>query len=405
MAVYAIPIHVPIYTDGARCLVISEWKRALELLRDSFGGAFDRFLLIAPARPAAGTDLLLAPIGAEDGFDPRPAIPADISRRGYWFGGRRRWHAALGAALDEADFAHTVVDNLYRPISFDAARLVARRGLPHAFFLDTDIVVQNRNLMAAGLMRKGPDQSLYLRAYERAVRARVAAADVAFLKGQALFDRYAGVAKNPKLFHDTSYQSSEVVTEAALAARSAARPAEALRLVYAGRLVARKGCDHAIRIVTKARELGINATLDLIGAGDERAALEALAGGDPAIRFLGERPYGPDLLQELSQYDGLLFTPLSEDTPRMIFDGYAAGLPLLAYDIPYVRERAAEEGAALLLPAGEIEASAAKLGQLARDDARLSALTEAAWKAGHDNATDRWYARRAAWTLEAFHAR
>lgn len=405
MTAYCIPIHVPIYTDGTRCFVISEWARALALLRDSFNGAFDRFILVAPARPVSGADLVLEPIGVDDGFDPRPSLPADISKRAYWLGGgRRRWRQDVSRALDEVDIAHTAIGDLYRPFSLDALRLAQKRGLPHVFFIDTDIVVQMRNLIEAGLIRPGPDRALYVRAYERALRRIVAGADVSFLKGQALIKRYGGYARNAKLFQDTSYQSGEVVGEAAVETRLASREAGVLRLVYAGRLVGRKGCDQAIDIVAKARDEGSDVTLDLIGDGEDRAALEAQAarlGQGAAIRFLGEQPYGPDLLQALAAYDGLLFTPLSEDTPRMIFDGYAAGLPLLGYDIPYVRERAAEEQATVLLPSGDIAGAADELVRLAADSGRLAHLARTALRAGYDNASDVWYRRRAAWTLEA----
>lgn len=406
MPTYTIAIHVPIYVDGGRMLVIAEWKRALELLRDSFAEAFDRYIIVAPSRPATGAGVLLEPIGPGDGFDPRPSIPIDSSKRAYWLGGlRRRWRQDVAHALGETDFAHTVIDDLYRPISMDAGRMVRARGLPHAFFLDTDIVVQNRQLVASGLVRGGPDRALYNRAYERALRGIVGAADVSFLKGKALYDRYGAVARNPRLFQDTSYLSREMAGGDLVEARLAARGAGSLRLVYCGRLVPRKGCDHGIRSVAAARAKGADVTLDLFGDGAERGALEAEAarlGQEGAIRFWGERPYGPELLRTLAGYDALLFTPLAEDTPRMIFDGYAAGLPLVAYDIPYVRERAAEEGAAVLMPAGEIETAAGILADLSRDPARIAELARAALRAGRDHASDVWYRRRADWTLDAW---
>lgn len=407
MAVYCIAIHVPIYTDGPRSFVISEWARALELLRDSLCDRFDRFLLVAPSRPAEGAGVVLEPIGTgEDGFEARPSISLDISKRAYWLGGgRRRWKRDVTRAYDAADFGHTVVDNLYRPIALDAERLARARNLPRVFFVDTDAIVQARNLIKAGLMRNGPDRMVHSWAYERILRRVVAKADVSFLKGQALYDRYGAYARNPKLFHDTSYRSNEVVADDVITNRLETRPDGALRLVYCGRLVARKGCDHAISAVVQARKAGADITLDLIGDGEERPRLEAMvvaSGQGEAIRFPGERPYGLDLLQELAGYDALLFTPLAEDTPRMIFDGYAAGLPLLGYDIPYVKERAAEEQATLMLPSDDPEETARRLMALAADPARIAVLTRAAHEAGRNNATDVWYRRRADWTYEAF---
>lgn len=407
---YCIPIHVPIYTDGSQSFVISEWYRALKLLQDSFAGHFDRFILIAPRLPAENAPVLLEPIGLDDGFDPRPSIPFTGSKRGYWLGGeRKRWRADVTKALDESDLAHTGMSDLYRPLSRDALEIALRRDMTTVFFVDTDIVSQIQALLAAGMMRRGPDRSVYLWYYERVLRSVVARADVSFLKGSTLFNLYGPDAKNPKLFHDTSYQSDEIVAEDVIVGRVTDRAPDApLKLVYCGRLVARKGCDRSIEIVAKARALGANVTFDLIGDGPERTALEAQVGqhdlGD-VVRFLGEKPYGPDLLRELADYDGLLFTPMAEDTPRMIFDGYAAGLPLLGADIPYVCERHIEENATLLLPQDNPTAAAEAVVALAADPERLATLCEAALAAARDNATDVWYGRRAAWTLEAHRER
>ncbi|CUH20417.1 N-acetyl-alpha-D-glucosaminyl L-malate synthase BshA [Jannaschia seosinensis] len=146
----------------------------------------------------------------------------------------------------------------------------------------------------------------------------------------------------------------------------------------------------------------------LIGDGPERARLEALVAEldlGARVRFLGERAYGSALIGDLADYDGLLFTPLSEDTPRMIFDGYAAGLPLIGFDIPYVRERATEEHACVPLPFEDISGSADILGKLTRDRPRLASLARAAHHAAAENASDVWYRRRADWTIEAHERR
>lgn len=408
---YCVAIHVPLYTDGPRVLAASEWARALTLLRDSFEGAFDRFIVVAPSRPAESTGAVLEPIGTgDDGFDPRPSLPLDGGKRDYWLGGgRRQWRRDVVQALEESDVAHTGLGDLYRPINRDALTLALARPVTTVFVRDTDEITKIRDLIAAGLMRPGPDRAIYLRAYRRALTDAVARADLALLKGRALFDTYGPAARNPRMFHDTSYRSEEIVTADRIAARLAARTADTpLRLVYCGRLVARKGCDHAIDIVARAAALGANVTLDLIGSGERRAALEAQVarlGVAERVRFLGEMPYGPGLLERLAEYDALLFTPMSEDTPRMIFDGYAAGLPLIGYDIPYVRERIAEEQAGLLLPSGRIEASATELAALSTAPERLAEMTQNALRGARDNATDVWYARRAAWTLEAQAAR
>lgn len=409
---YCIAIHVPVYVDGPRMFAASEWRRALYLLRDSLSDRFIRFTLVAPTRPVAGNEgrLTLEPLGVDDGFDVIPSVPLDGGKRRYWLGGdRARWRRDVARGLAGAAVAHTGLGDLYRPLNLDALRLALAAPVTTVFVRDTDEVTKMRNLIATGAIRGGPDRSLYLKVYDRALKNAVAHADLSLLKGRALFDRYGPGARNPKLFHDTSYALSEIVSADRIAERTASladgRP---IRLVYCGRLVDRKGCDRSIRIVADAVGRGADITYDLIGDGPERRRLEGLAAGlnlGDRVRFLGERPYGSALLGDLSGYDGLLFTPLSEDTPRMIFDGYAAGLPLVGFDIPYVRERAAEEGATETLPFEDVAGSATRLAALAADRTRLADLAMAAHRAAGRNASDVWYRRRADWTFDALDRR
>jgi glycosyltransferase involved in cell wall biosynthesis len=403
---YLIPIQVPIWLEGERTFVASEWHRALFLLRDSFKGRFERFHLIAPYRrvTADAPRPALEPLGEDerDGFRLSPVFPLDARAREYWLTHRRVWRAALRQALGEAAVAHVTMTELYKPISLDALRLALGAGVPTVFVQDTDTIVQRQALAALGEERNGARERIYSALYEAFQRNAVARADLSLLKGQALMTRYGPHAANARCFQDTSYLLSEIVPKAQILSRLA-RPETGTRFVYCGRLIHRKGCDVSIRIVKALVDAGHDVRFDLIGDGPERGALQALieaSGLTDRVRLLGEMPYGPELLRRLADYDALLFTPVAEDTPRMIFDGYAAGLPLVASDIPYVRERATEDGAALTLPFNDVAGSAAAISELLKAPRRLAELTRAACRAADRNASDRWYQRRADWTLE-----
>jgi hypothetical protein len=84
----------------------------------------------------------------------------------------------------------------------------------------------------------------------------------------------------------------------------------------------------------------------------------------------------------------------------MIFDGYAAGLPLIGYSIPYVLEREREDNAVVSTPR-DPHGAAAVLAELDRDRPRLAALAKQARTAAQYHAADAWYRRRADWTNEA----
>lgn len=300
-------------------------------------------------------------------------------------------------------------DDVYRPIAFEGFRAGVRADKPTLFVQDTDIVVQQRELAAgAGLATRAKARA-YGWIFERLCRWSVARADLSLLKGSGLMARYARYAKNPKEFHDTSFSSRDIITPERLETRLATlnRP-RTLRLVYCGRLAQRKGLHISFAILARALALGAQVQLDIIGSGPERGALEQLAGSlgiAAQVNFIGPLPYDSALLGRLAEYDALLFTPTAEDTPRMIFDAYAVGLPVIASDIAYVQERAREEGATVLLPRGSVEPAADVLLQIYRQPDRLGALARKARSAATYHCAESWYARRAQWTFEAVERR
>lgn len=400
---YLVPIQVPIFRDGARSFLTTDWMRSLELLRDSLGGRFGDVVVAAPTRPVdASAPQALVPVEPGRGIRVFPSFDARVRARDYWLRERARWRMELDRLVPRARIVHAGLDDVFRPIAYEGFKAGLRHHKPTVFVQDTDVVLQRRELLAGatGLARaRGQFECALI---DRGMRRGVACASLTLLKGGTLEQRYRAWATNLRVFEDTSYLSSEIVPRDAIEARLATLGTRGLRLVYAGRLEARKGVDHSIRAILEAAKAGADVAFDVIGDGSERPTLEALAreSGD-RVRFLGKRSYGPALLRELAAYDALLFTPIAEDTPRMIFDAYAAGVPLVGYGIEYVKYRAAMERAAIVTPARDVDALARELAALARDPARLRAATARAMEAAPGHAADAWYAKRAQWTFEA----
>ncbi|MGA2582459.1 MAG: glycosyltransferase [Tepidisphaeraceae bacterium] len=394
---YLLPIQVPIYLDGEKTLLSSEWFRSLLLLRDSFEGKFGDIAVAAPSLPASvSTEQTLVEVPRNgEGLRLFPSFDKRTRARQFWMRDRARWKADLEPLVHEAKVVHAGLDDVYRPIAFEGFRAALRLNKPTVFVQDTDAVAQHRQLAESrGIAARGK-MAVYIRIYERLCRWGVARADLALLKGSALMRRYGAFAKNAREFHDTSYSRSDIIPESDLEQRLATlNESRPLRFVYCGRLTPRKGVATSLTILPPDVEF------DIIGDGPERVKLESAATGKK-IRFLGALPYGPELLKRLASYDALLFTPSAEDTPRMIFDGYAAGLPLVATDIPYVQERAAEEKAAVILPMNDLEKSAMMLQALNTNRNQLAELSRAARSAADYHAAENWYRRRAQWTFQA----
>jgi glycosyltransferase involved in cell wall biosynthesis len=403
---YLVAIHVPIYRAGDRLLVATDWRRSLELLRDSLGGRFGPVTVVAPGLSSddrSAANETLEPLSAEhDGIRLVPSFGLRCRAMHYWRHERHQWRADLEKLLPDARVIHGTVDDLWRPIALEAVASAITRKIPTVVVQDTDQVMQQRELRPHMTPGDRLASFVYVPLLESTIACTVRRASLTMLKGQALMDRYGAIAANAKSFQDTSHSLADVVPAFAVE-RRAARTGP-VRLVYCGRLVLRKGLDHSLRIIAMARAAGAEVELDVIGDGPSLGALVAASrslGLADAVRFVGKRNYGPALIAELGAYDALLFTPLSEDTPRMVFDGYAAGLPVLGYDIPWVRERVADDGAGVLLPFLDVARSAEALRTIVADRGRLVRLGYRALEAARKHAAETWYRRRAEWTFEA----
>ncbi len=185
----------------------------------------------------------------------------------------------------------------------------------------------------------------------------------------------------------------------AIAARAAAsraeRPAgDPRRVLMVARLDPIKDQATLILAFAAARQPGWQ--LQLVGDGPERTSLEALArqqGLDPAEVFLGRRSDIPELL---GQADVFAFsTTAAEGFGIALIEALAAGLPVVASDVPACREVLLEGHAGDLLPAGNARVWSDSLRQLmGRADSRSALAKRALADAAHyDSArcAERWY--------------
>ena len=165
---------------------------------------------------------------------------------------------------------------------------------------------------------------------------------------------------------------------AAAAAARARRPAGASpTLLMVARLDPIKDQATLLRAFAAAAPRGWQ--LRLVGEGPERPRLEQLArqlGLDPAAVLPGAHTAIPELL---GQADLFAFsTTVAEGFGIALIEAMAAGLPLLASDVPACRQLLAGGAAGELLPAGDVAAWTGRLQSLLADPAARAALAERA---------------------------
>lgn len=137
-------------------------------------------------------------------------------------------------------------------------------------------------------------------------------------------------------------------------------------LLFVGRLVPQKGLGTLLRALAAS---GLDAPLTVVGDGPARAALEAEARawlGD-RVRFLG--PVFGEQVAELMANSAALVVPSEwyDNAPLVVYQAFAAGLPVLASDIDGLPEVVEHERTGLLVPPGDVAAWAAALRRACGD--------------------------------------
>jgi glycosyltransferase involved in cell wall biosynthesis len=149
---------------------------------------------------------------------------------------------------------------------------------------------------------------------------------------------------------------------------------------YFGRLKKYKSVDHLLRAFAIVKESSPDLTLIVIGDGDHRPALEALAvdlGIGGAVRFTGyvDEKTKVRLLQE-NWF--MVNTSSKEGWGLTVIEANACGTPVLASDVPGLRDAIKENETGLLYDYGNIHDLAGKMKLLLDDSAMRNRLSQGA---------------------------
>lgn len=137
-------------------------------------------------------------------------------------------------------------------------------------------------------------------------------------------------------------------------------------LTFTGRLVPIKRPELMLQALARARGGGARIRVAVVGDGELRPSLEALAadlGCAEAVNFLG---YRRDVPAIAAASDAAVLTSDNEGTPVALIEAAAAGRPAVATDVGGVRDIVVE-GTGLLAPAGDADALAERMTRLAAD--------------------------------------
>jgi glycosyltransferase involved in cell wall biosynthesis len=140
-------------------------------------------------------------------------------------------------------------------------------------------------------------------------------------------------------------------------------PGAGFVLGFAGRLATSKRPEDVIALAARLRDSRPEARVLIAGEGTRRPECEALARelGADNVSFLG---YVADMPSFYAACDAIVLPSRSEGSSNMLLEAMACGKPVVASDIPPLREQLDHEHTGLTYPLGDVEALSRVVQQL-----------------------------------------
>lgn len=154
-----------------------------------------------------------------------------------------------------------------------------------------------------------------------------------------------------------------------------------LKLAVVSRLAPNKRIDHALLVLAELRRLGLEATLQIVGQGEEEAKLRASAAAlslEPAVSFMGAmaEPAKDALLRDCHF---LLHTSQREGWGLNVIEANAMGTPAAVYPVAGLVESTLDNQTGLVARAETPTALAARILEALESPGLYPALRQAAW--------------------------
>ena len=280
----------------------------------------------------------------------------------------RAW-AAIWRVVGQADIVHMGIAGWPYPLGwlgFPIARLRNKK---------TIVVVESAPWRIAPGARPSLGERLVSGLYESFGKWIVKGSDLKFFTTGYYLQSLCGERRdNAHVVQASWIPSSQVIDDASLEARLASSDTSAkpIRIAFFGRLAEEKG---TMVLLSAMRALGRTGglTLDIYGDGPQREALQAAVDSEAEladVHLCGTVAYGAPLFDLLAEYSYVIVPSLSDEQPRIVYDAYSQGVPVMASDTDGLRQCVQEGRTGLFFERGSAESLTSLLRHAQSQEAR-----------------------------------
>lgn len=259
---------------------------------------------------------------------------------------------------------------------FDEIRLQVGHH-PARFVMSLEYTLKTRKQILdfedIGFLRRFKRKIWMNRAETRRRMCLRAAAGVQF-NGYPALDTYGAHVKNPMMYLDNRMTLAMMATDAEMEARAAYLTSGApLRLIHSGRLERMKGAQDLLPVMRELRKLGVDATLDIYGAGSLEGEISAgLSEFNGTVRLHGPVDFETQLVPiSRTQADAFLSCHRQSDPSCTYVEAMGCGLAIAGYDNAMWSRLSAEAESGALAPMGNVKALAQRVARWDKNRAEL----------------------------------
>jgi glycosyltransferase involved in cell wall biosynthesis len=368
---YTLFSRIPVYPDQGRVLTDPLWAKDLAL----HFPYIDHFVLCCPAEPPGK-----APDNAVEipGFTLEQLVAL---RRDYGHGSILKNlipnFRGVARALRTSDIVHSGGAGWAFPLSFF---ILALRPFYRFKWV---MVIESSFWKKPSTGRVSPRQWVRHHVHKVLLGACLRRADARIFTTDS-YRKFFGIPQKDSLIAPAIWLDEEVViTDAEQQARLAALPTDQVRFVFPARLVHDKGSDIILAAIERAEALlpqeAPDIAVDIIGEGPMAETCRTFAQthqGRITVRFLEPVPYGAPFFTLLREYHALLLANRQDEQPRVIFDAFAQGVPVISTATDGVREIVNAGTDTLVYEVDDVEALAGLLIRFATEPDLRNHLTQ-----------------------------
>jgi glycosyltransferase involved in cell wall biosynthesis len=214
--------------------------------------------------------------------------------------------------------------------------------------------------------------------YERLARWCLSRADLAIFTQDEY--RQSLLLREPERGHviHASWIDEDVIISDAQAeavwGEKIGRNSHELAILFAGRLDPQKGVAVLLEAIRSVACRGARVRLDVLGSGELATLCKQVSSelnGSTQVRILGTVAYGAPLFELVRRYHAVIVPNISDEQPRIVYDAYSQGVPVLGTRTAGLRDCIYENLTGWLVEPNNTDALSCMIERAASDVAAL----------------------------------